>query len=353
MNRTCARHLLAVVGALVFAGCSTPEASPDTPTTATGDLSCDEVLAAFAPYRDLADASCDDGTLSIASVGLPETDPADERDRAMVGITSWIQRVAIPYAMDWRLPRNPEWLDDYGHTSGIGPIAVAVDGVPIFHYEARPDPEIDPTRYDPRSDTVVQGELDQCGGHSGQGEDYHYHYAPVCLLSKQDLSKPIAFSLDGAPIYYGTGGTDYYGRGRYTDWNELPGGSTESLDLCNAYRFDDGSFAYFTTASPPYVLGCHRATFDRSRQINVPFRGRPQGSPVPFGTTAGEPVATNVTAWSEADGVWRLEFDAYTGATEGTAAVEYEQTDAARDCWAFTFFERASDATGVTETYCR
>ena len=319
----------------------------------TGDLSCSEVLAAFAAHSDLADASCDDGTLSIAAMGLPETDPADERDRAMVGITSWIQRVAIPYEMNWSLPRNPEWLDDYGHTTGRGPIAVAVDGVPIFHYEARPDEQIDPTRYDPRSDTVVQGELDQCGGHSGQGEDYHYHYAPVCLLSRHDATAPIAFSLDGAPIYYGTGGTDYYGRGRYTDWNYLPGGDAASLDLCNAYRFDDGSFAYFTTAAPPYVLGCHRATFDRSRQINVPFRGRPQGSTVPSGTTAGEAVATNVTAWSEDDGVWRLEFDAYTGATEGTAAVEYEQTDAARDCWAFTFFERASDATGVTETYCR
>ena len=338
---------------LCAASCDT-EAPTSAATATSGNLSCDEVLAAFAPHSDLAQARCSADELSVASMGLPETDPADERDRAMVGITSWIQRVAIPYAMDWRLPRSPEWHDTYGHTTGRGPIAVAVDGVPIFHYEARPDESIDPTVYDAGSDTILRGELDQCGGHSGQGEDYHYHYAPVCLLAEQDLSLPIAFSLDGAPVYYGTGGTDYFGRGRYNDINELPGGSSASLDLCNAFRFDDGSFAYFTTTTPPYVLGCHRAPFDRSRQINVPFRGRPQGSAVLFGTTAGEAVSTRITSWTvSADETWRVEFDAYTGSAGGTAAVEYRQTDAARDCWAFTFYERAADTAGARETYCR
>jgi len=181
---------------------------------------------------------------------------------------------------------------------------------------------------------VAQGELDQCGGHAGQGEDYHYHDAPVCLLENQELRQPIAFSLDGAPIYYGTGGTDYYGGGRFNDWNNLPEGSAETLDFCNAYQQSDDSFAYHTTAEQPYVLGCHRGDFDRSQQRNIRFSGRLKGTAVPFGTEAGEPFNTTIYDFVvESDGKRTILFEG----NSGTAKWTFVQTDIENDCWEFVF----------------
>lgn len=335
-------------------GTSSSSAGPRDASTAIEDdrlRACEGYLSAFTNQRGLVTATCDGDTLQIVSAnGLPDPAPADPLDRAMVGVTSWIQRVPIPFALDWRIPSTPSFLSEYQQTTGIGPNAVAINGVPIFHYEARPEVNIDPTTYDPRSDTVRQGELDQCGGHAGQGEDYHYHYPPVCLLGEHDLSEPIAFGLDGIPIYFGTGGDDYYGRGRYSDVNNLPNQSSDSLDLCNAYRLEDGRYVYYTTAEPPYMIGCHRADFDRQRQINIPFSGRQQGSPVPFGTEAGEPFATNILDWFEDELGYHLRFARDDGST---GEVIYRQTDTVRDCWSFEFKSNTTDTSGVVEEYCR
>ena len=65
---------------------------------------------------------------------------------------------------------------------------MAVNGVPIFYLEPRPDVSTDPANYSPNFDTVLTGELDQCGGHASQGDDYHYHYAPIFLLSTHNLT---------------------------------------------------------------------------------------------------------------------------------------------------------------------
>ncbi|MEL6930129.1 MAG: hypothetical protein AAFO95_16035 [Cyanobacteria bacterium J06600_6] len=72
----------------------------------------------------------------------------------MVGIKSWIQRVALPYDYDWRIPLSPDWQAEPVEASARGPIAVAVDGVPIFHYERRPDVSTLLDNYEERNDTV-------------------------------------------------------------------------------------------------------------------------------------------------------------------------------------------------------
>jgi hypothetical protein len=45
---------------------------------------------------------------------------------------------------------------------------VAVNGVPIYDYSSQGT--LDLAAYDPRFDTVLTGELDQCNGHSGRGD---------------------------------------------------------------------------------------------------------------------------------------------------------------------------------------
>jgi len=326
-----------------------------TPTTTGAQAStCADNLTAFTPYSDLVTATCEDGTMQVhTTTGLPNLSPSDERDKIMVDITAWILRVPIPYNYQWQIPITPTWLPDptYEEASPKGPIAFAVNGVPIFHYEARPDASTDPDDYNPGTDTVLRGELDQCGGHSGQGDDYHYHYPPICLLDIHDLSKPIAFSLDGAPIYFGTGGNDYYGDGRYSTINNLP---ETDLDKCNAWQLEDGSYVYYTTADPPYVIGCHRAEFDSRLQIEPrPLTGRGQGTANPYGGQFGEPTTTLITDYYvDSSGTYHLEHEAFSGSTADTSATIYYKAETGDDCWVFEYREDVNTP-GVTNTYCR
>lgn len=132
----------------------------------------------------------------------------------MVGITAWQQQVPIPlqYFINltnpegnsgslgygqpniWRLPLIPvPSSSPLPLTSGNfqrGAVAIAANGIPIFN---------------PRNNTgqfsYAIGELDAYGGHCGRADDYHYHIAPVHLQSVVGDGLPIAWSLDGYPIY--------------------------------------------------------------------------------------------------------------------------------------------------------
>ncbi|MDH4451910.1 MAG: sulfatase-like hydrolase/transferase [Verrucomicrobiota bacterium] len=79
------------------------------------------------------------------------------------------------------------------------------------------------------------GELDIYGGHCGLADDYHYHIYPVHLIPVLGNDKPIAWALDGYPVYgyvepdgspmqtldadgghdHGTWGYHYHARGTY------------------------------------------------------------------------------------------------------------------------------------------
>jgi hypothetical protein len=228
-----------------------------------------------------------------------------------------------------------------------------VNGVPIFHLEARPDVSTDPSNYNPRTDTVLQGELDQCGGHAGQGEDYHYHYAPVCLLGEHDLTQPVAYGLDGVPIYFGTGGTDFYGSGLYNDINNLPAGE---LTVCNGYQLPDGTYVYYTTDDAPYTIGCFHAEFDASRQIEPrPLAGREQGTVAPYGGFYGEPMETLITSfYTDSEGWTHLEHVAFpsSNSSTGTSAMLFRASELGENCWDI---DARVDANipGVITTHCR
>ncbi len=347
------RSLSAIQIVLVFLGpwimsCSSPT-DPENDTIT--ESRCPGFLSTFAGQGALVTATCEDEFLRLRSeTGLPDMTATQAEDQPMIGIRAWIQRVALPFTYNWRIPMEPTWLSQPIEASARGPIAVAIDGVPIFHYERRPDVSTDLDNYDPANDTVLQGELDQCGGHAGQGEDYHYHYTPVCLLDGHDLSQPIAFGLDGAPVYFGEGGTDYYGRGRYSDWDYLPGAP---LDDCNALQFGDGQFVHFSTKNPPYMIGCHHGAFDATLQIEPrPMPGREQGVASPFGGAFGEPVSTQITDFSkDASGEYRMEFAALDG-SGNTSAILYRPVEGSGNCWEFEFRTNKEEA-GTVSTSCR
>ena len=302
----------------------------------TASTTCENFQSALAPYAHLVSVSCDEEWVYVETEsGMPEHE-------MMAGITAWILRVPLPhrYAGDtaWKFPVEPTWLDAHAEPHARGPLAMAVNGVPIYHFDKRPDVSLDGSYiYDAQFDTVRQGELDHCGGHAGQGEDYHYHLAPVCLLDDHDLDLPIGFTLGGAQIFYGTGADDYYGDGRYSDINNLP---DESLDECNAIQLADGSYIYYTTSEPPYIVGCHHEAVDWSMQIEA----RQMRTLGEFGRNA-----VGGFNYSVIDGVRTLLFETDRGEIN---AIVVTASASGEECWDFEF--RTDVNTPVTpETHCR
>lgn len=190
-------------------------------------------------------------TLFVESNGLPE-------HGMMVGIRSWQQQVPLPQPFTgdnaWQIPLKPMLAaNPISAKNNLfrGAIALAVNGVPIFNaLNNRGD------------DAFLAGELDEWGGHCGRGDDYHYHMAPVHLEKIVGRGNPIAFALDGFPIYGLT---------------EADGSPVGKLDQYNGQFDRDGNYHYHATKTYPYINGGMRGVVTvRGGQIEP----QPRDSPV-------------------------------------------------------------------------
>jgi hypothetical protein len=132
-----------------------------------------------------------------------------------------------------------------------GAIAIAVNGVPIFN----------PIKNDGHTDTFLAGELDEFGGHAGRADDYHYHTAPVHLQKIVGSTQPIAFALDGYPIYGLT----------------APDGSTPAnLDEFNGHTTPQLGYHYHASKKYPYLNGgFHGVVTERGGQVDPQPRAQP------------------------------------------------------------------------------
>lgn len=190
-------------------------ASADTTTLGTSVDALNDngvtLLASFARFAPKVRVYWDATTFYVESEGMPMRSLMPE---PMVGITSWQQQIPLPTSYFtsttnpekdsasigfgktnvWRLPLTPTpAAAPIAISSGNfqrGAIALGADGIPIFN---------------PRNNTgrvsYEIGELDAYGGHCGLADDYHYHIAPVHLQAVLGIDKPIAWALDGYPIY--------------------------------------------------------------------------------------------------------------------------------------------------------
>jgi len=200
--------------------------------TGTG-LSLSLMESVFAPFKPLVNSYGKGDYFFIESNGLPQ-------HRMMVGITAWNQQVPLPHPFTgdnaFRLPLFPKFSAN--PVSGRenlfkGAIAVAANGIPIFN----------PIKQDGRTDTYLAGELDEYGGHAGRADDYHYHIAPVHLQKIIGEGKPIAFALDGYPIY---------------GYKEPDGSPVKDLDWLNGHTDKNGNYHYHATSNYPYLNGGFR-----------------------------------------------------------------------------------------------
>lgn len=189
-----------------------------------------EITKSFAPFAPAVKTHADETKFYIESDGMPDHE-------LMSGIVAWQQQVALPQKYTgtnaWSFPlfpkpaANPLSAKDHFFR---GAIAIAANGVPIFN----------PIKNDGRTDTLIAGELDKFGGHSGRGDDYHYHIAPLHLQSKLGKDLPVAYALDGYAIY------------GYT----CTGGSTpKDMDLFNGHTTKERGYHYHATKAYPYLNG--------------------------------------------------------------------------------------------------
>jgi hypothetical protein len=169
----------------------------------------------------------------------------------MTGITAWQQQVPLPQRYmgrnAWQFPLFPVPAKEpmSAKTNFFrGAIAIAANGVPIFN----------PIKNDGRTDTLLAGELDKWGGHSGRGDDYHYHIAPLVLQERLGSALPVAYALDGYPIY------------GLTEPNGAPAGD---LDDLNGHSTTQLGYHYHATKTYPYLNGgFHGEVVERGGQVD-------------------------------------------------------------------------------------
>ncbi len=191
-----------------------------------GDGEIPRMVSSYAAFKNKLGISWDKEFLYIESNGLPD-------HGMMKGITAWQQQVPIPhdYTGDnsFKLPLQPRYLEDSDKLPILGPIALAVNGVPIFQALTQSG-----------RDAYLGGELDEWGGHCGRADDYHYHIAPAHLESEVGKGNPVAFGLDGYPIYLANPSKD------------------KKLDECHGYFDDEGKYRYVANLKPPYIMARFR-----------------------------------------------------------------------------------------------
>jgi Raf kinase inhibitor-like YbhB/YbcL family protein len=199
------------------------------PVTANTSVRAKQVAEAFTPFAPMVKTRFDDRAFYVESNGLPA-------HQMMVGITSWQQQVPMVQAYTgrnaWQFPLTPvpakEPLSGKTHFFR-GAMAIAANGIPIFN-----------ALNNRGVDSYQIGELDALGGHCGRADDYHYHIAPTHLQKAVGKDKPIAYALDGYPLYGLT---------------EADGSVPKDLDAFNGHITSKLGYHYHATKTYPYLNG--------------------------------------------------------------------------------------------------
>lgn len=236
----------------------TETAESSTPAAAQPSAGCDDVAALFvtrgSANADLDDpqveATCEGDSIVISSNGIPDytyigTSPGIPTDRGHV----------------FTIPSSPTVADTFTDVPVIGVSGVTLGGIPIFGPTEGTGGDVD----------SLPGILSVCGSHNGPS-GFHIHKIlssseTDCLFSPAEVAAApqlVGYALDGFPIY--TGIDQYTSSWELTDeslfatdtWaaHSYVEGSGD-LDQCNGLTDADGNYAYYTTATFPYVMGCY------------------------------------------------------------------------------------------------
>lgn len=268
---------------------------------------------AFAPF---VSTRWDERLLYIESDGLPHI-PGGKPGTylyshpLMIGITAWQQQVPLPQsyrgANAWQIPLTPVLAEKPVSAKEQlfrGAIALAANGVPIFN----------PIKNDGRTDTFIAGELDEFGGHCGRADDYHYHIAPMHLQKYVGQGQPIAYALDGFPIYglFNSAAK----KGAANESQCCPLGSLEPLDWLNGHHAPapagapadaKGLYHYHASVKYPYVNGGMRGVVTvKEDQIDPqPRASSPRAALPPL---RGAKITDFKATGKDTEPAWSLEY---------------------------------------------
>jgi len=367
---------------------------------------CEAKTEHFNEYSNMYDSiSCDTAANEIIVMSKFDSGlkTALANQQVGTGTTSWIGRLALPSTAGASLRIAPDYLSGVNNNfecTGAGGIGISIDGQPMFPYYKQGGSATgfscgpnDGISYADR-DTVLTGEVDQCYGHSPNGEGYHLHGAPICLMDVHNPSKPVAYMTDGIPLYFGQAGgalntTDLattvsyatptnYGAGQYDHLDYRPADvkdGSNPLNACNAYDINgDGAisgYAYYSTKEAPYAIGCYQGNvLDSQTRVGggTKLATTRQGW---TGQTLGEAmdveISSNVYGTFNSKTYNITEFAIRTGGTtpafltEGkTAQVLWRilddsdtEFDATTTCFEFRYRKDKEDTTAdETETHC-
>lgn len=230
------------------------------------------IAAPFSFFAPQVRTHWDETYFYVESDGMPY-------HQMMAGITAWQQQVPLPqkYYGDnaWRFPLSPVPAAQPQSIKNHflrGAIAIAVNGVPIFNPQNN------------RGEISAEiGELDHFGGHAGRADDYHYHAAPLHLQQYVGLNNPIAFALDGYPIYGLT---------------EPDGTTPKDLDPFDGHTTPKLGYHYHASTKYPYINGgFHGVVTERDGQVD------PQPRALPVRPSTGPLHGAVITGFkTEADG---------------------------------------------------
>jgi len=292
----------------------------DGTCTYTDIMDVEEIDASFTPYSNVS-TYFDENYFYVESNGIPN------HDDMMVGITAWIAQVPLPHdytgADAWPIPLNPEYADSpvsiEGHLQK-GAIAIAANGIPIFN----------PINASGDISKEI-GELDAYGGHSGRGDDYHYHAAPLHLEATSGAN-PIAFGLDGYAVYGST---------------EPDGSTMEDLDEYHGPEWH-GVCHYHGTETYPYMIAGLRGkitlagTAPEDQITPQPVGQALRGDPHPINT---ENLIITSCVENSTDNGYTLTYE--INGVEGSVIYSWDQNDL------FTFTFNDVDGSVTTETFQR
>lgn len=340
-------------------GTTTTGSTTSTTTTSNNAAAnCAFIQQSLAAYSSSASVDCSASDYAkISSKGMPTHE-------TMKGILA--TNLQVPIAQNfsgnnaWKIPLNPAIA---ATTTSVndGPIGIAINGVPIFNPCKQGGCQ--------NGDTKVLGELDNCNGHAGRADDYHYHAAPTCLMTENGKTTsywdthPIGWALDGFAIF-GYNNAD----GTKATRDNICGGNT--LAVQNA----PSGYSYHVTDASPYIMSCLRGTPspDLAGQAAkyTPLRQPPV---TPFAVsnmtlttdstdgyqvlqfTSGQSFTTTETgsdSYKNNAGSYRIRYKAVTGTALSTLLAQNANSGKSA-CWDFQFTNSTGTTTQPSVSYCR
>lgn len=240
MKKISVAGIVLIVGAAIVTISCKKDAASSGSSGSTGTATLPDV---FKKFNSNVTISTDGNTITIKSDGVPDhkscyfastdsryqayngSNPAFSKNPNSIGTKSYT----------FKIPASPA-VNSAHEATPLGPIGVALNGVPIYNQYAGPN-------------QPLAGEInsfDQYNGHPDQSASYHYHVEPLYITLNKTKSTIVGFLLDGFPVY----GPEENGKTLVSaDLDSYHGHTGVTADYPN------GIYHYHITADAPYING--------------------------------------------------------------------------------------------------